>query len=174
MVECLGLLARFPAPQPLVDAGLHAWDLGYRRLDAFAPFALEALEPVLAINARRVSRMACLGAGVGIVLALVMQVGSVWDYPLNIGGRPLVALPSFAVVTFLFAVVCAAVAAVLSLLLGSRLPRLHHPLFAVDGFEGASDDGFFLFIDARDPLFDARKTRAWLAERALSVHEVGQ
>ena len=48
MADCLGLLARFSAPQPLVEAGLRAWDLGYRRLDAFAPFALEALEPVLA------------------------------------------------------------------------------------------------------------------------------
>ena len=116
--------------------------------------------------------MACLGAGLGVVLALVMQIGSVWAYPLNIGGRPLVALPSFAVVTFLFAVVFAAMAAVLTLLLCSRLPRLHHPLFGVEGFEGASDDGFFLFIDARDPLFDAHQTHAWLAERAQSVQEV--
>jgi Protein of unknown function (DUF3341). len=63
MAECLGLLARFPAPRPLVDAAVCAWDLGYRRLDAFAPFALEALEPVLAVDARRIGRMACLGPG---------------------------------------------------------------------------------------------------------------
>ncbi|MBI6908294.1 DUF3341 domain-containing protein [Pseudomonas palleroniana] len=174
MAECLGLLARFPAPEPLVEAGLCAWNLGYRRLDAFAPFALQALEPVLTVNAKRVPRMACLGAGIGVFLALVMQIGSVWAYPLNIGGRPLVAVPSFAVVTFLFAVVFAAAATVLTLLLCSHLPRLHHPLFDVEAFECASDDGFFLFIDARDPLFDAHQTQAWLAERALSVHEVAR
>jgi hypothetical protein len=172
MVESLGLLARFPAPQSLVAAGLRAWGLGYRRLDAFAPFPLEALEPLLAPKANRVPRMACLGAVVGIALALLMQLGSVWAYPLNVGGRPLIALPMLPVVTFLFAVVLAAAAAVSTLLVGSRLPRLHHPLFAVEGFECACDDGFFLFIGANDPLFDVEGTRAWLAEQALSVHEV--
>jgi hypothetical protein len=28
MAECLGLLARFPAPQPLVDAAVSAWVIG--------------------------------------------------------------------------------------------------------------------------------------------------
>ncbi|MDQ0668294.1 DUF3341 domain-containing protein [Pseudomonas sp. W2I6] len=172
MVDCLGLLARFSAPQPLVEAGLRAWDLGYRRLDAFAPFALEALEPILAARANRVPRMACVGDAVGAGLALLMQIGSVWAYPLSVGGRPLIALPQLWVVTFLFAVVFAGAAAVLTWLMCIRLPRLHHPLFAVEGFDAASDDGFFLFIDARDPLFDLENTRAWLAEHALSVQAV--
>lgn len=172
MTECLGLLARYPARRPLVDTGLRAWELGYRRLDGFAPFGLESLEPVLAARASRVPPMACVGAVVGVVVALLMQIGAVWVYPLNVGGRPLVALPLLPVVTFLFAVVFAAVAAVLTALIGMGLPRLHHPLFASQGFEHACDDGFFLFIDACDPLFDLQRTRALLAEQALSVHEV--
>jgi hypothetical protein len=172
MTESLGLLAEFDAPQPLVQACLHAWAIGYRRLDAFTPFPLEALEPLLAPKASMVPRMACVGALLGIVLALLLQIGSVWAYPLNVGGRPLIALPSLAVVTFLFAVVFAAVGAVLTLLGGSHLPRLHHPLFGAEGFERACDDGFFLFIEAGDPLFDAQATGAWLAERAISVREV--
>ncbi|MCF4996551.1 DUF3341 domain-containing protein [Pseudomonas syringae] len=172
MSDSLGLLAEFDAPQPLVDASLHAWVIGYRRLEAFAPFALEAFEPILATHARRVPHMACVGAVIGIVLALVMQIGSVLAYPLNVGGRPLIALPSFMVVTFLFAVVGAALAAVLAMLIGSRLPRLHHPLFNIQRFAQASDDGFFLFIAADDPLFDAKATRDWLGQCAVAVHEV--
>ncbi|WP_445178684.1 DUF3341 domain-containing protein [Pseudomonas sp. McL0111] len=172
MNDTRGLLAEFAAVQPLVDASRQARAFGYRRLDAFAPFPIEALEPLLTVKARRVPRMACVGALLGIALALWMQIGSVLSYPLNVGGRPLIAVPSIMVVTFLFAVVGAALAAVLTLLWGSRLPRLHHPLFALAAFEGASDDRYFLFIDAADPLFDAELTRAWLAERALDVHEV--
>jgi hypothetical protein len=172
MPESLGLLAEFDAPQPLVEASLHAWAIGYRRLDAFAPFPLEALLPLFKPKASRVPRIVCLGAVLGIALALLMQIGSVLSYPLNVGGRPLIAVPSLMVVTFLFAIVGAAVAAVLTLLIASRLPRLHHPLFGAQAFERASDDGFFLFIDAGDPLFDEQATRAWLDERAISVHEV--
>lgn len=172
MTESLGLLAEFDAPQPLVEASLHAWAIGYRRLDAFAPFPLEALQSLLKPKASRVSSMACIGGLLGIGLALLMQVGSVWSYPLNVGGRPLIAVPLLMVVTFLFAVVGSAIGAVLTLLISSRLPRLHHPLFGAEGFERASDDGFFLFIEAGDPLFDAQATRAWLAERAISVREV--
>ncbi|MFY0727425.1 DUF3341 domain-containing protein [Pseudomonas sp. NFX15] len=172
MPESLGLLAEFDAPQPLVEASLHAWAMGYRQLDAFAPFPLEALLPLFEPRASRVPGSACFGALLGIALALLMQIGSVLNYPLNVGGRPLIAVPSLMVVTFLFAVVGAAVAAVLTLLIASRLPRLHHPLFGAQAFERASDDGFFLFIEAADPLFDGQVTRAWLAERAISVHEV--
>jgi hypothetical protein len=172
MPDSLGLLAEFDAPQPLVEASLHAWSLGYRRLDAFAPFPLEALLPLFHPKASRVPRVAGVGALLGIALALWMQIGSVLSYPLNVGGRPLIAVPSLMVVTFLFGVVGAAVAAVLTLLIGCRLPRLHHPLFGAQAFERASDDGFFLFIDAHDPLFDDQVTRAWLAEWAINVHEV--
>jgi hypothetical protein len=172
MPDSLGLLAEFDAPQPLVEASLQAWAMGYRRLDALAPFPLEALLPLCNPKASRVPRIACVGALLGIGLALLMQIGSVLSYPLNVGGRPLIAVPSLMVVTFLFGIVGAAVAAVLTLLIGSRLPRLHHPLFGAQAFERASDDGFFLFIDAGDPLFDEHVTHAWLAERAINVHAV--
>jgi hypothetical protein len=172
MPESLGLLAEFDAPQPLIEASLHAWAMGYRRLDAFAPFPLEELLPLFKPKATRVPSFACIGAVSGIALALLMQIGSVLSYPLNVGGRPLIAVPSLMVVTFLFGIVGAAVAAVLTMLITSRLPRLHHPLFGAQVFERASDDGFFLFIDAGDPLFDDHATRAWLVERAISVQEV--
>ncbi|MDI2590131.1 DUF3341 domain-containing protein [Pseudomonas sp. 681] len=172
MSEALGLLAEFNAAEPLEQATRQACALGYRQLDAFAPFPLESLEALLAPKASWVPWMASVGAVSGIALALLMQIGTVLAYPLNIGGRPMVALPAFMVVTFLFAVVFAAGAAVLALLIGSRLPRLHHPLFAVEGFERGGDDRFLLFIAASDPLFDPVTTRDWLQQRALAVREV--
>lgn len=172
MPKPLGLLAEFDAPQPLVEISLHAWALGYRDFDAFAPFPLEKLLPLFKPDASKVSSIACIGATLGIALALLMQIGSVLSYPLNVGGRPLIAVPPLMVVTFLFAIVGAAVMAVLTLIITSRLPRLHHPLFGAQAFERASDDRFFLFIDARDPLFDEQTIRIWLAERAISVQEV--
>jgi hypothetical protein len=56
-----------------------------------------------------------------------------------------------------------------------RLPRLHHPLFAVPGFERASVDRFFLCIKAADPRFDVEATRSFLDELgARTVQEVAE
>ena len=46
----------------------------------------------------------------------------------------------------------------------TQLPRLNHPLFASKQFHRATDDGFFIAIEARDPEFSPSKTRELLAE----------
>ena len=56
------------------------------------------------------------------------------------------------------------------MLLILRLPRLHHPLFAVPGFRRASEDRFFLLIESRDPLFEEAEAAQFLAR--LEPHAV--
>ena len=45
-----------------------------------------------------------------------------------------------------------------------QLPRLNHPLFASKQFHRATDDGFFIAIEARDAKFGPDSTRSLLAE----------
>jgi hypothetical protein len=51
----------------------------------------------------------------------------------------------------------------------NQLPRHHHPVFTSDRFRLASDDRFFLSIEAEDPKFDLDKTRE-LLEGAHAAH----
>ena len=57
---------------------------------------------------------------------------------------------------------CAVTFAVAGMLIINRLPKLHHPLFGTARFGLASEDRFFLYIDASDPKFDAQRTRSFL------------
>ena len=55
-------------------------------------------------------------------------------------------------------VLFAAFTAVITLLVKCGLPRLHHPVFEIEGFERASIDRFWIVVDERDPKFDRAKT----------------
>ena len=81
-------------------------------------------------------------------------------YPLNIGGRPLVSLPSFIVPAFETTILLAALTAVFGTIALCGLPMPYHPVFNVKRFrERGSIDGLFLCVDATDPKFDVAKTR---------------
>ena len=53
------------------------------------------------------------------------------------------------------------------------LPQPYHPVFNVERFSRASQDAFFLAIEAEDPKFDATATRQFLSGlNAKSVVQV--
>ena len=81
-------------------------------------------------------------------------------YPLNIGGRPLVSLPSFIIPAFELTILVAALTAVFGTLIMCGFPQPYHPVFNVKRFrERGSIDGLFLCVEADDPKFDAARTR---------------
>ena len=97
-----------------------------------------------------------------------MQIfASTVHYKLNIAGKPINWLdgagwPSFMPVTFEMTILCAAATAVFGMLALNGLPQLHNPLFNVPEFTGATQDKFFLCIQARDAKFDLDGTSRFL------------
>jgi len=168
MSEPWGLLAEFDEPQALVAAVHAARNQGYRYFETYAPFAIAGLHP----PAASLGWLGACGALGGATFGLLLQVGTVLAWPINVGGRLFVHWPSLLIVTFLLSVLGAAVASVATLLWQARLPLLHHPLFDAAVFARACDDRFLLCIRAEDPLFQLPSTHRWLAERAIAVSEV--
>ena len=82
--------------------------------------------------------------------------------------------PDFGFACFELGILGAALAGFLALLVGCGLPRLHHPLFAVDGFERATQDRFFLELETASTADAAEAGTALKALGALRVHEVPQ
>jgi hypothetical protein len=169
-----GLLAEFGGHTALETAAREARRNGYVRLEAYSPYPLESVADAVGHRGTRIGwavlASGLLGAATGYVLQYYLMAV---DYPINVGGRPLHSWPAFIPVTFELMVLFAAVGGVIALFVRLGLPRPHHPLFAVPAFERATQDGFFLGIEAADPRFSRERTSALLHRLgARAVHEV--
>lgn len=176
--EPLGILAEFDDAHAIVRAAQRTHEEGYRRVEGYSPFPLEDLSDALGFRRTWLPLIVLIGGILGGCGGFALQYWvSKIQYPLNIGGRPLNSWPMFIPVTFECVVLAASLFCVLGMLALNGLPRPHHPLFDVEGFDRASSDRFFLFVQARDKMFDPQQTRDFLQTlhplRVIDVPKVG-
>ena len=168
-----GVTAEFDNPTSLVSAARAAREKGYRKLDAYSPFPIEELTDVLHLHKNKLPLIVLLGGITGGLTGYLLQYYvTVWEFPINVGGRPLHSWPAYIIITFELTILFAAISAVLGLLALCGLPMPYHPLFNVPRFATASRNRFFLCIEAEDPLFDREKTAEFL--ETLDPKEVSE
>ncbi len=161
--ELYGLMAEFTDADRLVEASRRVRQEGFEAFDAYSPFPVEGLGEAVG-HKRSVIPLLVFGGGVtGAVAALAMMYSSaVIFYPINSGGRPLNSWPAWIPITFELTILFASLTAVVSMFFFNRLPMPYHPVFNVPAFQRASQDQFFLCIEAKDPKFDLAQTRSFL------------
>jgi hypothetical protein len=169
--ETYGVLAEFDTAQHLVDAAHKVRAGGYTKTDAFSPFPIHGLAEALGFKDRRISTFVLAGGIMGALAGYGLQYWtSAIAYPLNIGGRPLHSWVSFIPPAFETTILFAAFTAGITMIALNGLPRPYHPVFNAERFSLASQDKFFLVIEASDPKFEMDGTRAFLAD--LGAREV--
>lgn len=165
-----GLAAEFAGPQALVAATRAMRDRGYRRLNPFSPHPIGALDEVLDHRTRAIPIAAAAFSLIGAAIAFGVQAWtSAVDYPLDIGGRPMVSWPAFVPATVIVAMLWGAVGCFVAMLVRTGLPRLNHPVFEIDAFRHLSEGRFFLLVET-DDLGAARADLEALG--AAAIHEV--
>lgn len=158
-----GLVAQFASDGEIVTATRSAYERGYRKMDAFAPFPVEGLAEALGRGKTAVPLIVFCGGVCGGLGGYFLQwYAAAISYPLNIGGRPLNSWPPFIPITFELTVLSAAFAAIIGMLALNKLPEPYHPLFNAPEFARSSTDKFFLCVEASDPIFDLKETRRFL------------
>jgi len=125
---------------------------GLKVKDVISPFPIHGMDEALGLKRTRLSICAFLYGITGTSLALwMMWYMNIWDWPMDIGGKPSFALyknlPAFIPVTFESTVLCAAHGMVITFLLRSKIlpgvePNVIHPRQA--------DDHFVMTIQATD------------------------
>jgi Protein of unknown function (DUF3341) len=172
--QIYGMMAEFDTPDSIVHAAKFTHQAGYRRIDAYSPFPIEALAEAIDFHPTDVPLVVLVGGILGGLSGFFLQYWiHVINYPINVGGRPLNSWPAFIVVTFEMTILFAGIFAVLGMLALNGLPMPYHPVFNVPRFAFASKDRFFLIIFSSDPKYEAAGTRRFLeALNPRSIAEV--
>lgn len=149
-----GLLLEFEGPHELLLAARRVHQAGYRHTDAYTPMPVEGLAKALGMRTTRLPFLVLLGGILGACGGYALQYWvSVIAYPHNVGGRAYNSWPAFMPVTFECTILAASLFGVLGMLALNGLPKPHHPLFSMPDFARASEDSFFLCIEASDPKY---------------------
>ena len=166
-----GVMAEFDSPREIVAAARAAREAGFTRMDAYSPFPIHEMDEALGIRRSILSYLIFAGGVLGGLAGFgLMYYTHVIDYPLNVGGRPFLAIPMFIPITFECIVLGAALTGVVGMFILNGLPQPYHPVFNVPRFALASRDKFFLAIESSDPKFDHDETTGFLQN--LNAREV--
>ncbi|PAU93472.1 hypothetical protein CK503_12130 [Aliifodinibius salipaludis] len=158
--QIYGVLAEFRNPKELVDAASSVKKSGYQDFDTYAPFPIHGMEKAMGLKKSPLGWIVLGGALTGMIGALALMIWVMgYEYPMNISGKPFINFPVYIPITFELTVLLAAFATTFGMLALNKLPRLHNPLFNVERFSKASDDGFFVHIEASDDLFAEEKVK---------------
>jgi hypothetical protein len=158
-----GILAQFKGPHEIFVAAEKLRDAGFTRWDTFAPYAVHGLDKAMGLPRSKMPWIILVCAVTGFFTA----IGMVWfmdsfDYPVVVGGKRYFDLIYPFPVMYELTILLGTFGAFFGQFLMNGLPRLHHPVFNADVFVRASDDGFFVVIEARDPQYNETGTRAQL------------
>ena len=151
-----GIIGEYDTAAALFHAAEQVRDRGFKRWDVHSPFPIHGMDEAMGLGKSIVSYIVLIGGITGFLTAVALEIiPSNITYPLIVQGKPtnIFTVPAFFPIMFELTVLFSSFAAVFGMLFMNRLPRWHHPLFAWDRFAKATDDGFFLVIEASDPRF---------------------
>jgi hypothetical protein len=91
-----GVLALYDDPDKLLRAATLAREHGFANLDAYTPYAVHGMSEALGVKKSWVPWVTLVMGLTGACLALTFEIWtSAVDWPINVGGKPMVSLPAF-------------------------------------------------------------------------------
>ena len=157
------MLAEFDDPNALLHAAEKVRDAGYQKWDVHSPYPLHGMDAAMGLPDSRLGWIVLVMALSGLATAAGLMI---WangiEYPIIIGGKPPVSIPSMIPICFELTILFSALGCFFGMLGLNALPRHNHPIFESERFQAFSTDKFFISVEAGDAQFDVASTRRFL------------
>lgn len=175
-------LAEYDTPNAVAQAAMKVRDAGYEQWDCHTPYPLHGLDEAMGLKPTKIGIISFIFGMLGVATAVVMiqymnnwQINFLdigWGYPIVVGGKPPGAFPSMVPIMFELGILFTGFATLFGLFGIIKLPRHNHPIFESNRFEAATDDKFFISIEAGDKNFDLADTKALLDSTGATYVEL--
>ena len=154
--------AFFKREDDLVAAATDVRQAGFQIHDAFTPFPVHGLDQAVGLPRSRLTWIAFAAGALGLGFGLALQIWtSVYDWPLNVGGKPFNSFPLFIPVTFELTVLFSGLIAIGVLVARNRLWFFSKRLI----FDRVTDDRFVLVLRQPDASLDMKRAKELLTSR---------
>jgi hypothetical protein len=165
MKKTYGLVAAFDTTPDFYHACEQVRDAGFSQWDAITSFPIHGLDAAMGVRRSKVPRFSLVGGLTGFCtgMSLIWWTGAS-EYPLIVGGKPYFS-PMFAFpISYELTILFTAFATIIGMFVLNKLPMHYHPVMKAPQFVRASDDRFYIVIEANDPKFNPAQTRALLQQ----------
>jgi Ni/Fe-hydrogenase subunit HybB-like protein len=153
------VVAEFDGPVSLKEAAETLRDEGFTTLDAYTPYPVHGMVKAIGRPRSYMPWVTIAGSVTGLSLAIALQYYlSAFYYPLITQGKEYVSWEAFVPIMFEMTVLFSAFFTFFGLLGISGFPRMFHPLDQYNRLAAATDNGFFLVVEAGDPKYQADST----------------
>ena len=160
-----GLIAEFKTVSSVKTAASQVRDAGFKSWDVLTPFPIHGLDADMGLKRSKVPVFTLIGGTSGFLLGMLMiWFMNAYDYPLIVGGKPFFSPIYPFPVMYELTILLSAFGTFFGMFLTNKLPRHHHPVFNHPGFSRATDDHFWILIEAKDPLYNTEKTKQFLSQ----------
>ena len=165
-----GVLGHFCEPADALAAAAKVRDAGWKHFDFLTPFPIHGMEEAMGQKRSWIPWVTLVLALCGILFAQGLQnYVMVFDWPMNFGGKPHAAWPSYIPITFEAMVFWAALGSALVAIVAGKIDTIPQPPPMLVK-TGATVDRFVLWISATDPKWNAAEAEAFV--KSLGAHGV--
>ena len=167
-----GVIGEFDNVDDIIAAANAVREAGYKKTDVHSPFPVHGIDDALGIKPTILPWIVlCMGL-TGMTTGLLLTTYTMADwlpipgflpenlegYKFLISGKPYNSLAGFIPVIFELTIMFSAYTAVFAMFLLNKLPLMSNPLLKSKRFRRATDDRFFIAIEAKDAQFDAQQS----------------
>lgn len=126
-----GLLASFDYLDSTIQAVKKLRNAGFRRITAYSPLPEHHLEEAMGYGQSPVRVFTLVGGLTGTATGFAFTIFHGMDWPLVVGGKPIVSIPAYVIIAFELTVLFGALATVIGLFILMKLPQLR-PIVVYD------------------------------------------